>query len=176
MTVFASLMAGLTVAGAYLAIPIGPVPIVLQNLFVMLAGLLLGAGWGTASVLLYLLLGAVGLPVFAGGAGGMAHFFGPTGGYLLGYIPAVAVIGALSHFKKPAFTTDLLALVVGALVVYLCGVAWLKAVTGMGPASAIKAGMLPFLPGDALKIAVALAVAPYIRRHVILTASHRRNE
>ena len=168
MSVFASLMAALTAAGAYLAIPIGPVPIVLQNLFVMLAGLLLGAKWGLASVLLYLLLGAVGLPVFAGGAGGAAHFLGPTGGYLLGYAPAVAIIGTVSHVKKPGFVTDLPALITGSLVVYIFGVGWLKVVTEMPLGKAITVGMIPFLPGDALKIAVALFAAPIIRRHILL--------
>ena len=76
MTVYASLMAALTAAGAYLSIPIGPVPIVLQNLFVFLSGLLLGCRWGLASVGVYLLAGALGLPVFAGGAGGLARLVG----------------------------------------------------------------------------------------------------
>ena len=172
MSVFASLMAALTAAGAYLAIPIGPVPIVLQNLFILLAGLLLGVRWGTASVMLYLLLGAVGLPVFAAGAGGPAHFLGPTGGYLLGYIPAVAIIGAISHVRTPSFLTDFVALVTGSLVVYACGVAWLKVVTGMSVENAFAVGMIPFLPGDALKIAVALLVAPYIRRHILIAKAH----
>lgn len=82
MTVYASLFAALTAAGAYLSIPIGPVPIVLQNLFILLSGLLLGSRWGPASVAVYLLAGACGLPVFAGGMGGIGRLVGPTGGYL----------------------------------------------------------------------------------------------
>jgi biotin transport system substrate-specific component len=89
MTVYASLMAALIAAGAYMALPIGPVPIVLQNLFVFLSGLLLGPRWGVASIGVYLMAGALGLPVFAGGVGGIGRFAGPTGGYLLGYLPAV---------------------------------------------------------------------------------------
>ncbi len=85
MTVFASLFAALMAAGAYLSIPIGPVPIVLQNMFVLLAGLLLGNRWGLASVAVYLLAGVCGLPVFAGGLGGIGRIVGPTGGYLIGY-------------------------------------------------------------------------------------------
>ncbi|MBW1753156.1 MAG: biotin transporter BioY [Deltaproteobacteria bacterium] len=84
MMVYASLLAALTAAGAYLAIPIGPVPIVLQNLFILLTGLLLGSRWGLASVGVYLLAGALGLPVFAGGLGGIGRLVGPTGGYLVG--------------------------------------------------------------------------------------------
>lgn len=77
MTVYSSLMAALIAVGSFIAVPIGPVPIVLQNLFVMLAGLLLGSRWGLASVGLYLLAGVCGLPVFSGGGTGIGHFFGP---------------------------------------------------------------------------------------------------
>ena len=103
MTVYASLLAALTAAGAYLAIPIGPVPIVLQNLFVFLSGLLLGPRWGVASVGVYLLAGVLGLPVFAGGVGGIGRFAGPTGGYLLGFLPAVYVIGLISKKEEKKF-------------------------------------------------------------------------
>ena len=84
MTVYASLLAALIAAGAYLALPIGPVPIVLQNLFVFLSGLLLGPRWGVASVGGYLMAGALGLPVVAGGVGGVGRLAGPTGGGSLG--------------------------------------------------------------------------------------------
>ena len=97
LTLYASLLAALTAAGAYLAIPIGPVPIVLQNLFVMLTGILPGPRWGTASVSVYLLAGLCGLPVFAGGTGGVGRLFGPTGGYLMGFVPAVFITGWLSE-------------------------------------------------------------------------------
>ena len=84
--VYASLLAALTAAGGYIQLPIGPVPIVLQNLFVLVAGLILGPRWGLTSMGIYLLLGLVGFPVFAGGKGGLAHLMGPTGGYLLGFL------------------------------------------------------------------------------------------
>jgi biotin transport system substrate-specific component len=155
-------MAALMAAGAYMVVPLRPVPIVLQNLFVLLAGLLLGPAWGTASVLVYLALGAVGLPVFAGGGGGLAHFAGPTGGYLLGYVPAAAVAGALSRRRNSA-VADAWAATAAALVVYACGVPWLALVTRMSPTRALAAGLLPFLPGDALKVAVAVAVARFAR-------------
>ncbi len=103
MTVYASLLAALMAVGAYIAVPIGPVPIVLQNLFILLAGLLLGSKWGLASVAVYLLAGALGLPVFSGGTGGIARFAGPTGGYLLAYLPAVYLIGFISERKELPF-------------------------------------------------------------------------
>ena len=164
MTVYASLMAALTAAGAYLAIPIGPVPIVLQNLFIFLSGLLLGPGWGTASVGIYLLAGILGLPVFAGGVGGIGRFAGPTGGYLMGFLPAVFVIGFISNVsKKTNVIRDLLAMICGSLIIYACGLAWLKILTGMTFGKTLAVGMYPFLPGDALKIAAAVPIAKALR-------------
>ena len=107
LTIYASLFAALTAAGAFLAIPIGPVPIVLQNFFVFLTGLLLGPRWGSASVAVYLLAGALGLPVFAGGTGGIGRFVGPTGGYLIGYLPAVWVIGWIAQTGRHRLLYDL---------------------------------------------------------------------
>src|SRR4030066_809482 len=95
--VFASLMAALTAVGAYIHVPFGPVPIVLSTLFVILSGLLLGSRWGLTSMALYLLVGAIGIPVFAGGKGGFAHFLGPTGGYLFGYVLSAWITGLISE-------------------------------------------------------------------------------
>jgi biotin transport system substrate-specific component len=161
--VYASLMAALTAAGAYIAIPIGPVPIVLQNLFIMLAGLLLGARWGLISVGVYLLAGAVGMPVFAGGAGGIGKFVGPTGGYLFGFAAAAYLIGVLSERGRGRVVVDVVAMVIGTLVIYAFGVAWLKVVTGMSVSKAVAVGMLPFLIGDVLKIAAAIPIAKALR-------------
>jgi biotin transport system substrate-specific component len=161
--VYASLFAALIAAGAFLAIPIGPVPIVLQNMFVLLAGILLGNRWGLATVGLYLLAGLIGLPVFAGGTAGIGRIFGPTGGYLIGYLPAVFLTGLIrEHSDKPVLS-DAIAMICGTLVVYAVGVPWLKIVTGMTWAKAITAGMLPFLIGDGLKIAAAVAIAKTLR-------------
>lgn len=100
MMVYASLFSALMAAGAYIAVPVGPVPIVLQNMVVLMAGLLLGVRWGMAALLLYLFMGACGLPVFAGGTGGIGRLFGPTGGYLLGYIPAIWMTALLSQTNR----------------------------------------------------------------------------
>jgi biotin transport system substrate-specific component len=167
MTVYASLMAALIAAGAFLSIPIGPVPIVLQNFFVLLSGLLLGPRWGAGAVGVYLLAGACGLPIFAGGLGGLGRIFGPTGGYLMGYLPAVVAVGSLSQGFRHRTAANLLALVLGSLIVYACGVPWLKVITGMSWGKALAAGMLPFLPGDALKIAAAIPVARALRPVVV---------
>jgi biotin transport system substrate-specific component len=161
--VYASLFAALTAVGAYLFIPIGPVPIVLQNMFVFLAGLLLGSRWGLASVAVYLLAGLCGLPVFAGGTGGIGRFFGPTGGFLLGYLPAVFLIGSIADRRSRRMLWDVVAMVLGSAALYACGVPWLKVVTGLTLAKAAAVGMLPFLAGDALKIAAAAVIAKAIR-------------
>ena len=163
MTVYAALFAALTAAGAYMAIPLGPVPIVLQNLFIFLAGLLLGRRWGLTCVAIYLLAGILGLPVFAGGTGGIGRLIGPTGGYLVGYLPAVYVIGLISEKAPRRPFIQVTAMGCGTLLIYACGVSWLAHQAGMSPATALAAGMVPFLPGDALKIAAALPIAKALR-------------
>jgi biotin transport system substrate-specific component len=164
-TVYASLMAALIAVGAYLQIPLplGPVPLVLQNLFVLLAGLLLGSRWGLASVGIYLLVGALGLPVFVGGKGGIAHFLSPTGGYLLGFAACAWVTGRLAENPRNYAFKDVLAVVLGSLVIYLFGVPWLKMITAMPWDKAVLVGMVPFLPGDAVKAAAAVLLARAIR-------------
>jgi biotin transport system substrate-specific component len=161
--IHAALFAALTAVGAYLFIPIGPVPIVLQNMFVFLAGLLLGSRWGLASVAVYLLAGLCGLPVFAGGTGGIGRLMGPTGGFLLGYLPAVFLIGTIADRRPGRMRWDVAAMLLGSAALYACGVAWLMGVTKMTFAKAAAVGMLPFLPGDALKIAAAALIARAVR-------------
>ncbi len=158
MTVYSSLVAALIAVGAFIAIPIGPVPIVLQNLFVMLAGLLLGARWGMASVGLYLLAGICGLPVFSGGGAGLGHFFGPTGGYLISYLPAVFIVGFVAK-RSSSIVVRAGSLIGAHVIIYGLGVTWLKIATGMTFAKAMTVGMVPFLLGDAIKIVAAVLIA-----------------
>jgi len=158
MTVYSSLVAALIAVGAFIAIPIGPVPIVLQNLFVMLAGLLLGARWGMASVGLYLLAGICGLPVFSGGGAGLGHFFGPTGGYLISYLPAAFIVGFVAK-RSTALVVRAGSMVAAHAVIYTIGVTWLKVATGMTFAKALTVGMVPFLIGDSIKIVAAVLIA-----------------
>jgi biotin transport system substrate-specific component len=163
MTACASLLAALTAVGAFIAIPIGPVPIVLQNLFVYLTGLLLGSKWGSIGMAVYLLAGACGLPVFSGGKGGIGHLVGPTGGYLVGFLPAVYIIGWITERAEKKGLADILAMICATAVIYSCGLAWLKLITGMTLAKTLAVGMLPFLIGDAVKIAAAAALAKALR-------------
>jgi biotin transport system substrate-specific component len=164
MTVYASLLAALTAAGAYIAIPIGQVPVVLQNYFIFLSGLLLGSRWGPASVAVYILVGACGLPIFSVGRGGIGHILGPTGGYLLGYLPAVYVIGLVSERRPWRVLYDVAAMVCGSIIIYACGVPWLKQVAGLSFAKAFALGMNPiFLAADTVKIVAAIPVTRALR-------------
>ncbi len=167
--VFASLFAALMCVGGYIHIPIGPVPIVLTNFFVVLSGLLLGATWGALSVVIYLVLGAMGLPVFAGGKGGLAHIVGPTGGYLIGFVIASWIAGLVSsvaHVTKP-FLKYVVSAVLGMLVVYVPGLLWLHVVTEMSWIKTLMVGCVPFLFGDLVKAVFSAVVAVELRPVIV---------
>ncbi len=157
----------LITAGAFVAIPIpgSPVPIVLQNMFVVFTGLVLSPLWAMLTVGVYLVLGAAGLPIFAGAAGGLAHFAGPTGGFLLGYVPAAGLTSLLLRVGRDDRRTareaglfhQVLAIVPGFLIVYALGVPRLAVVTGLSISRTFWIGMAPFLPGDVIKT-IALVI------------------
>ncbi len=156
MMVRSSLFTALIIVGAYIRLPIGPVPITLSSFFVLLSPLLLGKKWSLISVSLYLLLGALGLPVFSAG-GGVVLFLGPTGGYLLGYIPAVLVTALVAGEKRYSAVRTAAGLCTGTVVIYAIGVAWLKLILEISWPAAVTAGMVPFLFGDGVKIIAAVA-------------------
>lgn len=165
MTVYASLFTALVVIGGYLSFPIpfSPVPIVLSDFFVVLAGLLLGANWGLASMALFIFLGALGLPVFAGGKAGLAVLFGPTGGFLFSFLLSAFVIGLIACRGKPSAAKDLVALIVGYVIIYACGVPWLKFVLHLSWSKALAAGLIPFIPGTVIKMIAAMALVRVLR-------------
>ena len=144
---------------SYITIPLYPVPVTAQTLVVLLIGLSFGTRLSFLTLSLYLFQGAVGLPVFAGGAGGLAALFGPTGGYLFGFVAAGSLLGLLARrgFGKN-FLTTIIAMLAGNAVIYLFGVSWLANFIGIE--NAVKHGVLPFLYGDVLKIFVAAALIP----------------
>ena len=143
---------------AQIQIPIGTVPITGQTLGVLLVGMTLGSRRGACSLLLYLAQGAAGLPFFSAG-GGPVRLLGPTGGYLVGFVLAAYVVGALSERgwdRNAAQTAQ--AMVIGNLVIYACGLAWLAHFV---PADSLfQTGLAPFLLGDALKIGAAMLALP----------------
>ena len=171
--VFAALIA----VGSYISIPLpfSPVPVSLQTLFVLLSGLFLGPVKGTLAVVLYLVLGSAGLPVFAGGTSGIARILGPTGGYLVGFIPGAFLAGFFyrlssmgSCASETRETVPRLRIVVsagvaallGTMGIYLLGVSWLKIQNQLTWNLALTYGLVPFLVGDGVKILVAAALAP----------------
>lgn len=169
----ASLFAALIAVSAYIKIPLPMVPITLQVLFIFLAGAMLGARWGSLSVIVYVLLGIVGLPVFSGGSSGIGVLFGPTGGYLLGFIAAAFVIGVLSERKGTSnIFMNLLFMLVGLFFIYLLGAAYLMHVAELSIESAMVMGVVPFLPGDLLKLVLAATIASKYSVQMML---HDRN-
>ena len=162
MMVFASLFAALTAVGAYIQIPIpfSPVPVTLQVFFVLLAGSMLKSKWGGLSMIVYTLLGIAGLPVFAGGSSGMGVLFGPTGGYITGFILAAYAIGKLSEkADKSGLFINALNMSAGVLMLYACGFIQLMFVADMGPGTSLALGVIPFLPGEIVKTGVAAYIA-----------------
>ncbi len=163
--VLISIHVALIIAGAYLILPLpgSPVPIVLQNFFVIVGSMILGPIRGGVAVVLYLLMGAVGLPVFAGGSAGLGHFLGPTGGYLVGFVPGAIVSGGLSS-RRPGVVRDGGAAVAGMVAIYVVGLPWLKYVLEVSWPVAVGVGALPFLIGDGVKAVAAVGAARVGRR------------
>jgi biotin transport system substrate-specific component len=167
--IYAAMFGAATAVGAYLIIPFPLVPITLQTLFLNLACAILGGYLAGLSQVVYLLLGIIGLPVFAGGKAGIGVLFGPTGGYLIGFVVAAFVIGKLIELReKPGFVWMALSMVVGLVVIYLLGIVQLSFVAKLSFAKAVSVGVLPFLIGDAIKIAAASLIALKLRDRITI--------
>lgn len=140
-------------------LPFTPVPITGQTFAVLLVGAALGANRGAASLVLYTLEGIAGLPVFTGGAAGLAQLAGPTGGYLIGFIAAAYVVGLLAERGLDRqWRTALVPFLIGSLVIYAFGVLWLAVYLGLP--DAIAKGLLPFIIGDTIKLVLAALALP----------------
>ena len=160
--VLVTLFAGFVALTAQIRIPLSftPVPITGQTLGILLTGSVIGMRRGALALALYLVWGAIGLPVFAGGVSGTSHFMGSTGGYLLAYPLAAAIVGYLAERGWDRIPSRLAAmLVLGNLSIYVPGVLWLACFVG-GIAPAIWLGFVPFIIGDGIKILLALALMP----------------
>lgn len=142
--------------GGWLSIPFVPVPITLQSFFVLLAGVHMKRQ-GVIPVTLYLFLGILNLPVFHNGLGGVGVLLGPTGGYLVGFIPAAAITGIACE-REAGFIRGA-GIILATATIYLTGLSWLLYSTAIAPLPALIGGMLIFLPGDAMKGAIAYLVA-----------------
>ena len=162
LVVFGSLLLAVS---AQFKIPLYPVPVTGQTLVVLLIGMTYGPRLGGVTIAAYLLEGALGLPVFAGGAAGVAVLMGPTAGYLFGFLLAATAMGYLAERGiGRTVASTIAAMVIGNCVIYLCGALWLANFIGFG--QAIAAGVLPFLYGDALKLVVAAGLMPWAWRAV----------
>jgi len=147
---------GLISLGAWVSIPFFPVPVTLQTLFVLLAGAVMKR-FAVIPVTLYVMLGALGLPVFHSGVAGLGILLGPTGGYLTGFIFAALVVGLA--YEQESEIIRIAGLFAGTVVIYICGVAWLGYSLAMGIIPIIIIGVLPFFPGDVIKIYAAYMIA-----------------
>lgn len=163
----AAALAALTGVLAQISIPIplSPAPISFQVIPVYFAGILLGPVWGAGSVLLYIVAGALGAPIFSNASAGLGVILGPNGGFIIGFFFAAIAIGLIIHkgietqsLSSVSVWTQAVALVIGLFVIYGIGVPWLKFVAGFEWIEAIITGAVVFLPGDIIKIIAVLGV------------------
>ena len=153
----------LTAAAAQLSfhVPWTPVPVTGQTFAVLLSGAALGMRLGSASQLLYVVLGAAGLPFYAGGDGGWSAATGATAGYLVGFVVAAALVGALADRRHDrSLVTAVPAMLAGTAVTYLLGVTWLAVSLGVSLGKAVELGLTPFIVGDIAKLVAAGALFP----------------
>jgi biotin transport system substrate-specific component len=160
--VLALIGTALLTLSAKIQVPFWPVPMTMQTFVVLVLGMAYGWRLAGATVLLYLAQGALGLPVFAAG-GGIAYFAGPTAGYLVGFLLAAVAVGWLAeHGWDRSVLRTLAAMLIGTVIIFACGIAWLSTLIGLP--QAISAGLVPFLLGEAVKSALATAILPFAWR------------
>ena len=164
--IITALFAALTAVFSQISIPIGPVPVNLALLAVFTAGGLLSPGRAVLCQVIYLLLGAVGVPVFSGFRGGFAVLAGPTGGYVIGYIAAALTISLLLKWLGKKIYTVIPSIIAGLALCYAFGTAWFVISTGTGFLEALMICVVPFLFGDAAKIAVAALLSLRLKKAV----------
>ena len=162
-----SLMAALTAVCSQIQIPLPVIPINLALFAVHLSGALLGATGGALSMMVYVLLGVIGIPVFVGFRAGPAVLFGKTGGYIFGYFLCAWLVGFLTQRRPFVFKRLCFAMGLGVLVCYSFGTIWFMILTGMSLPAALSLCVLPFLPGDIVKIVLAALLAVRLRPFLV---------
>ena len=161
-----AVMTAVTCVLAPMSIPIGQVPITLTNLVIYFSLYLLGWKRGSVSVLVYILIGTVGVPVFSGFSGGLGKLAGPTGGYILGFLVMAVVAGlAVDHWNNRAL--HFLGMVVGTGLCYALGTAWFCFSTHSSVQAALWTCVLPFIPFDLGKMVAAIVAGPVLRRRLV---------
>jgi biotin transport system substrate-specific component len=162
--VYAALFAALTGVGGWIAIPLPYVSVTLQTLFTLISGAVLGPYFGALSMIVYILLGVAGLPVFSRGQSGLGVLFGPTGGYLIGFVLSAIAIGLIVRLKeKPGYLWLCFAMAAGIVILDVCGVVQLALITGLPLENAAILGALVFVPTDVVKILIGAYIAKQIR-------------
>ena len=173
-----AVMAAVMCVIAPISFPIGPISITGGTLAIYLTACLLGGAWGTVSTLVYLLVGFVGLPVFSNYMGGASRLLGPTGGYLVGYLPMIFIAGSVAELAFRRFkdqgrrgavltlAVQLLGMVLATAVLYAFGTAWYCVQAGVGLQEALAACVLPFIPFDLIKMTAALLIGVPVRRRL----------
>lgn len=165
--IYAAMFGALTAIGSLIVIPLQPLPITLQSLFTALAGVLLGGYTGALSQIVYVMLGIIGLPVFAGGKAGLGTLLGPSGGYLIGFIIAAYIIGRMVEARREAGLAWIcLAILVGNIFIYIPGVLQLAIVAKLSIYKALLVGVVPFIFGDVLKLMAAAFIALKLRKNL----------
>ena len=157
----------LTAVGAFISIPIGPVPITLQSFFILLSGIILGSKKAMFSQITYLLLGLIGFPIFSGFSGGLQHIFKPSFGFIIGYVAAAYVTGKLTE-KKTALQYLWAAVLTGTLIIYTFGLPYMYYIlnimlnSNLSIVKILQLGMFAFIPGDMLKAVIIVFFAQKI--------------
>ncbi len=146
-------------------LPISPVPISLTNFAIYLAIYVLGTKRGILSYVIYLLIGLVGLPVFSAFTGGPGKLLGPTGGYLIGFLPMALICGIFIE-KSQKRDLHFIGMVIGTVIAYVFGTAWLAWQAEMTFGAALAAGVIPFIPGDLAKIIICMMIGPELRKRL----------
>lgn len=160
-----ALMTAVTCVLAPMSIAIGPVPISLTNLVIYMSLYLLGWKMGTVSCVVYILIGMAGVPVFSGFSGGIGKLVGPTGGYIIGFIPMALIAGPVIEKSGKRFF-HFAAMLAGTAVCYILGTAWFCVVMGTGVLAALSACVFPFIPVDIAKMAIVMIVGPMLKKRL----------
>ncbi|NLG02863.1 MAG: biotin transporter BioY [Clostridia bacterium] len=166
MITIVALMAALLCVLGPLSVPIGVIPISFTNLAICLFVVLIGGKKASVSCVIYLLIGLVGLPVFSGFQGGAGKLFGPTGGYLIGFIFLALISGFFVDRFADKKWLHALGMFIGTIVLYIFGTAWLSFQSGMSFDQALTVGVIPFFPFDMIKILIAVMFGPIIKTRI----------
>ena len=164
--VFTAMFAALICVAAPFSIQVGPIPISLATFAIYLTGAILGGKRGMVATIVYIMIGAVGLPVFSGFRGGFGVLFGMTGGYIIGYIPLVLITGIFAEMNSKKINrviVTVIGMILATAALYTFGTIWYMIVSGNDLITSLKTCVLMFIPGDAIKIACVTAVSVPLR-------------